>query len=388
MRWMLRIVIGSDHAGFLLKRGLTKYLRQLGHYVVDVGVHGIETVDYPDFAEAVTEILLEGQADRGVLICGNGVGASVAANKVPGIRAGLCHDTFSAHQGVEQDDMNVLVMGGRVVGPELAHDLVQVYLQASFTGEERNRRRLQKINTLEKRYSINAQQPEKRMPRIFPIIRNRYEAVLFDMDGVIADTASIHASCWKTMFDQYLHKWATRNGERFRPFDVASEYKLHVEGKPRSQAVRDFLNSRGIVLPEGTPHDAPYNETVWGLGNLKNELVSDYLSSIGVDAYAGSVVFIKYLRRMDIKTGIVTSSPNCQAVLHAAKVDHLFDVRVDGDIFGDQYPSGKSVPESFFLSAAQRLGVRPERAVVIGITGIRAAVQSGFGLVIGVARKG
>ncbi len=147
----MHIVIGSDHAGFPLKEDLTAFIRQLGHQVVDVGTHSTEPVDYPDYAEALGKALLGGQAARGVLICGSGVGASVAANKLPGIRAGLCHDTYSAHQGVEHDDMNVLVLGGRVIGPELAHELVSAYLGATFTGEERHLRRLEKVYLLEGR---------------------------------------------------------------------------------------------------------------------------------------------------------------------------------------------------------------------------------------------
>jgi RpiB/LacA/LacB family sugar-phosphate isomerase len=160
----MRIVIGSDHAGFPLKEDLTAYIRQLGHQVVDVGTHGTEAVDYPDYAEALSKTLLDGLAERGVLICGSGVGASVAANKLPGIRAGLCHDTYSAHQGVEHDDMNVLVLGGRVIGPELARELVTAYLGAAFTGEERHRRRLQKIYALEGRYSADPQHVNKGAP--------------------------------------------------------------------------------------------------------------------------------------------------------------------------------------------------------------------------------
>jgi RpiB/LacA/LacB family sugar-phosphate isomerase len=149
----MRLVIASDHAGFALKESLAAYLRQLGHEVVDVGTYNTEAVDYPDYAEALGKALLDGLAERGVLICGSGVGASVAANKLPGIRAGLCHDTYSAHQGVEHDDMNVLVLGGRVIGPELAQELLRAYLGATFTGEERHRRRLAKIYALEGRYS-------------------------------------------------------------------------------------------------------------------------------------------------------------------------------------------------------------------------------------------
>src|SRR5713101_9934256 len=150
---MMRIVIGSDHAGFQLKEIIATYLHELKHQVVDVGTHSTEPVDYPDFAEAIGKALREGQADRGILICGSGVGASVAANKMPGIRAGLCHDTYSAHQGVEHDDMNVLVLGARVIGVEMARELVRAFVGAVFSGEERHRRRLEKITTLEIRYA-------------------------------------------------------------------------------------------------------------------------------------------------------------------------------------------------------------------------------------------
>jgi beta-phosphoglucomutase family hydrolase len=221
------------------------------------------------------------------------------------------------------------------------------------------------------------------------ITRDRYEAVLFDMDGVVTDTASVHASCWKIMFDDLLEKRAGRNTERFRPFDVDTDYKLHVDGKPRYQGVRDFLKSRGIALPEGTPEDPSTDETVCGLGNRKNELVNDRLTSAGVEAYPGTIALLKYLRRMNIKTAVVTSSQNCRAVLEAAKVEDLFDAHVDGDVLVEQGLAGKPAPDSF-LKATGMLGVVPERAVVIedAISGIRAAVQGRFGLVIGVARKG
>jgi RpiB/LacA/LacB family sugar-phosphate isomerase len=148
----MRIVVGSDHAGFDLKKHIVTYLRELGHQVVDIGTHSIAPVDYPDYAEVVGVTLREDRADRGVLICGSGVGASVAANKLPGIRAGLCHDTYSAHQGVEHDDMNVLVLGARVIGAEMARELVRAFVAAVFSGEERHRRRLEKVNALEARY--------------------------------------------------------------------------------------------------------------------------------------------------------------------------------------------------------------------------------------------
>jgi len=148
----MKLVVGSDHAGFPLKQEVAESLRQQGHEVLDVGAFSAEPSDYPDFAEAVALAVRDGRAERGVLLCGSGVGASVAANKIPGIRAAICHDSYSAHQGVEHDDMNVLVLGSRIVGPALAHDLVRAYLGARFTGEERHVRRLGKVKAIEARY--------------------------------------------------------------------------------------------------------------------------------------------------------------------------------------------------------------------------------------------
>jgi len=148
----MRVAIGADHRGFELKDVLIGQLQELGHAAVDLGTNSADPVDYPDYAEAVARAVCEGQADRGILVCGSGVGVSVAANKVPGIRAALCHDTYSAHQGVEHDDMNVLVLGARVVGDALAAELVRAFLGASFTGEERHRRRLDKVRALERRH--------------------------------------------------------------------------------------------------------------------------------------------------------------------------------------------------------------------------------------------
>jgi RpiB/LacA/LacB family sugar-phosphate isomerase len=145
----MKIVIGSDHAGFELKNSAGDVLRALGHQVLDVGAFNENPSDYPDFAEAVGRAVLDGRAERGVLICGSGVGASVAANKLIGIRAAVCHDTYSAHQGVEHDDMNVLVLGSRIIGVKLAEDLVKSFLGAKFTNEERHARRLAKVKALE-----------------------------------------------------------------------------------------------------------------------------------------------------------------------------------------------------------------------------------------------
>ena len=138
----MKIAIGSDHAGFDLKEHLRAFVESLGHQVVDVGTHSTESVDYPDFAEKVAVEIITGRVDRGIMLCGSGVGASVAANKVPGIRAANCEDFYSSHQGVEHDDMNMLVLGGRIVGSALAEDMVRGYLAASYTGEDRHARRL------------------------------------------------------------------------------------------------------------------------------------------------------------------------------------------------------------------------------------------------------
>lgn len=150
----MKLVIGSDHAGFELKTALATFLKGSGHEILDVGTYNTDPVDYPDFALAVGLAVLDGRAERGVLICGSGVGASVAANKIVGIRAGLCHDTYSAHQGVEHDDMNVLVLGSRILGVKLAEDLVKAYLGANFTNEERHKRRLAKIVALEQKRAL------------------------------------------------------------------------------------------------------------------------------------------------------------------------------------------------------------------------------------------
>jgi RpiB/LacA/LacB family sugar-phosphate isomerase len=152
----MRVVLGSDHAGFELKRDLAEYLAGEGHAIVDVGTDGPSPVDYPVYAEAVGKAVLAGEAERGVLLCGSGVGAAVAANKLPGIRAGLCHDSYSAHQGVEHDDMNVLVMGGLVVGREVARELARIFLAARYGDEPRHRRRVEQIRELERRYGARA----------------------------------------------------------------------------------------------------------------------------------------------------------------------------------------------------------------------------------------
>ncbi len=157
----MRIVIGSDHAGFELKNQILTFLASSVDTLIDVGTKSVDPVDYPDFAAAVGTSVRDDQADRGILICGSGVGASVAANKIRGVRAGLCHDTYSAHQGVEHDDMNVLVLGARVIGVNLALELVEAFLNATFTGEERHVRRLAKIDSLEREFFKESDRKER-----------------------------------------------------------------------------------------------------------------------------------------------------------------------------------------------------------------------------------
>jgi beta-phosphoglucomutase family hydrolase len=221
------------------------------------------------------------------------------------------------------------------------------------------------------------------------IVRDKYDAVLLDLDGVITDTASIHAACWKQMFDEYLQRRAAQKGEEFRPFDIATDYRLYVDGKPRYDGVRDFLSSRNIRLPEGSPDDPPSAETVCGLGNRKNELVNNIIEEKGVQPYAGSVELIRQLRDRGFKIAVVTSSQNCEAVLKAAKLNAFFDAQVDGNTIYQQNLAGKPAPDTY-LRAARLLGVEPSRAVVIedALSGVEAGRNGKFGLVIGVARKG
>jgi beta-phosphoglucomutase family hydrolase len=221
------------------------------------------------------------------------------------------------------------------------------------------------------------------------ITRDRYDAVLLDLDGVVTDTAKLHAACWKQMFDEYLQKRATERGEAFRPFDLANDYRLYVDGKPRFDGVRDFLTSRGIRLPEGSPNDPPQLDTVGGLGNRKNELVNEIIHDRGVEPYEGSVKLIQRLRRDGFKIAIVTSSQNCETVLKAAKLDALFEARVDGNMMHAQNLAGKPAPDTY-LAAAKLLSVEPARSIVIedAIVGVEAGSTGKFGLVVGVARKG
>jgi len=208
------------------------------------------------------------------------------------------------------------------------------------------------------------------------ITRDKYDAVLFDLDGVITDTASIHATCWKKMFDAYLQQRAADTGEPFRPFEIATDYRLYVDGKPRFDGVRDFLTSRGIPLPEGTPDDPPQADTVGGLGNRKNDLVNDVIATVGVEPYAGTVAFVRQLRQQGFTVAVVTSSQNCDVVLKAAKLEDFFEVRVDGNTVRAHHLAGKPAPDTY-LMAAKLLGADPTRSVVVedAISGVQAGRQ-------------
>ncbi len=223
----------------------------------------------------------------------------------------------------------------------------------------------------------------------YAITRDQYDAVLLDLDGVITNTASIHAACWKEMFDEYLQKRAKQTDGEFRPFDLTTDYRLYVDGKPRLDGIRDFLRSRHIHLPEGSPDDPPGAETVAGLGNRKNVLFDNIIEVEGVQPFPGSVKLIGQLHGRGFKIAVVTSSHNCTAVLRAANLDTFFDARVDGNTIDIEHLAGKPAPDSY-LMAAKLLGVQPRRAAVIedAIAGVEAGQNGHFGLVIGVARHG
>lgn len=218
---------------------------------------------------------------------------------------------------------------------------------------------------------------------------DRFDAVLFDLDGVLTDTASLHSRAWKAMFDDFLRAWAAERGEPFREFTIAEDYKTWVDGKPRYDGVRSFLQSRSIELPEGGPDDPPDAQTVHGLGNRKNELVNQLMRDDGVAPYEGSLALLEQLREQGMKLAVVSSSKNCAAVLDAAGIADLFEARVDGVVATERGLPGKPAPD-IFLAAAADLGVTPDRAVVVedAISGVEAGRAGDFGLVVGVDREG
>jgi alpha,alpha-trehalose phosphorylase len=216
-----------------------------------------------------------------------------------------------------------------------------------------------------------------------------YDAVLFDLDGVLTSTAALHARCWKKVFDDVLLVVALTTGIRQAPFDAHADYLAHVDGKPRADGVRDFVASRAIDLPEGSPDDRAGEWSVHGIGNLKQALVERAIERDGVQAFPGSVVCARTLRYRGVRTAVVSSSANCDDVLRAAGIDHLFDVTVDGRDVMELGLEGKPAPDGF-LEAARRLGVSPDRAAVVedAIAGVEAGRAGGFAAVVGVDRNG
>jgi beta-phosphoglucomutase family hydrolase len=214
-------------------------------------------------------------------------------------------------------------------------------------------------------------------------------ACLFDLDGVLTQTAKVHAAAWKRMFDDFLRERAERTGEPFGPFDRPTDYDEYVDGKPRLDGVRSFLQSRGIELPLGTPGDPPEAETVHGLGQRKNELVLELIRKQGVEPYEGSVRFVEAARDQGLRRAVVSASKNCREVLVAAGIEHLFQVRIDGVVAERDGLAGKPAPDTF-LAAASSLGVEPAGAVVFedALAGVEAGRSGDFGWVVGVDRTG
>lgn len=214
-------------------------------------------------------------------------------------------------------------------------------------------------------------------------------ACLFDLDGVLTQTAKVHAAAWKEMFDDFLRQRAAGSGGEFRPFDSHSDYNRFVDGLPRYDGVRTFLRSRQIDLPAGGPDDSPASRTIRGLGNRKNELVLKLIHEKGVEPYEGSVRYAKAAREVGLRRAVVSSSTNCKDVLHAAGIEDLFEVVIDGVVAERQKLKGKPAPDTF-LAGARAFGVEPANAAVFedALGGVEAGHAGAFGMVVGVNRVG
>jgi beta-phosphoglucomutase family hydrolase len=214
-------------------------------------------------------------------------------------------------------------------------------------------------------------------------------AGLFDLDGVLTQTAKVHATAWKEMFDAYLRQRAARTGEAFVAFDPIGEYDEYVDGKPRYEGVRSFLESRGIDLSQGDPSDGSDAETIVGLGNRKNEIVLRMIREQGVQAYEGSVRYVRAARDAGLARAVVSSSTNCRDVLIGAGIEDLFDQRIDGVVAEREHLKGKPAPDTF-LAGARALGVTPGQAAVFedALAGVAAGRAGGFACVVGVDRAG
>ena len=215
------------------------------------------------------------------------------------------------------------------------------------------------------------------------------EACLFDLDGVLTQTAKVHAAAWKTMFDEFLRKRAQERGEQFHEFDAVRDYDEYVDGKPRYEGVRSFLDSRSIDLPQGSPSDPPQADTIDGLGNRKNDLVLELIDRDGVQPYDGSVRYAKAARDAGLHRAVVSSSTNCRDVLVAAGILDLFEEIVDGVVAEREHLAGKPAPDTF-VAAARKLGVQPANAAVFedALAGVEAGHAGSFGFVVGVDRVG
>ncbi len=214
-------------------------------------------------------------------------------------------------------------------------------------------------------------------------------ACLFDLDGVLTQTAKVHSAAWKQMFDDYLRERAQRTDEAFVPFDPIREYDQYVDGKPRYDGVRAFLASRGVKLPDGDPSDTPDTETIDGLGNRKNEIVLRLIREQGVQPYEGSVRYVKAVQAAGLRRAVVSSSTNCRDVLAAAGIQDLFEAIIDGVVAEREHLQGKPAPDTF-LAGAWTLGVEPAEAVVFedALAGVEAGRAGHFGFVVGVDRAG
>jgi beta-phosphoglucomutase family hydrolase len=214
-------------------------------------------------------------------------------------------------------------------------------------------------------------------------------ACLFDMDGVVTQTAVVHAAAWKEMFDDFLREHAQATGTKFVPFDPVADYDAYVDGKPRLDGTRSFLQSRGIQLPEGTPDDPPGTQTIYGLSNRKNDLVLAKFAAGGVQVYDGSVTYIRAVRDKGIATAIVSSSANTKQVLDSAGIADLFDFRMDGIAAAQRKLAGKPAPDTY-LAAAQELGFGADRAAVFedALAGVESGRAGHFAFVVGVDRVG
>jgi beta-phosphoglucomutase family hydrolase len=212
-------------------------------------------------------------------------------------------------------------------------------------------------------------------------------ALLFDLDGVLTKTALVHDKAWKQTFDGFLEKRAAAEGVEFKPFDPGADYNEYVDGKPRYDGVRSFLESRDIAIPEGSPDDPPEAETVCGLGNRKNKLVLDLIERDGVEAYEGSVAFVKAARDAGLRRAVVSASANCQQVLQAAGIEDLFEARIDGNVTDEKHLKGKPASDTY-LAGAEALGVEPAAACVFedAVAGVAAGRAGNFGHVVGVDR--